>query len=88
MRLVIENLDFCSIIGISTFVCAALKFERFPSGNYFPLTRTKGQCGHLTNSMQLIWRVCQVNWISQHRQHKLVRQTQIQFELGLSLFSG
>ncbi|XP_066858391.1 uncharacterized protein [Anser cygnoides] len=43
---------------------------RFPSGNYFPLTRTKGRCGHLTNSVRLIWRICQVNWMSQHGQHK------------------
>ncbi|XP_077040221.1 uncharacterized protein LOC129124232 [Agelaius phoeniceus] len=42
---------------------------RFPRGNYFPLTETTGQCDHLTNSVRLIWRICQVNWMSQHRQH-------------------
>ncbi|XP_072789708.1 uncharacterized protein [Taeniopygia guttata] len=42
---------------------------RFPRGNYFPLTQTTGQCEHVTNSVSLIWRICQVNWMSQHRQH-------------------
>lgn len=36
------------LLGMLMFIVFLL--TRFPSGNCFPWTRTKGQCGHLTNS--------------------------------------
>lgn len=38
------------LFGMLMFIFIVFLLTRFHSGNYFPLTQTKGQCGHLTNS--------------------------------------
>lgn len=38
------------LFGMLMFIFIVFLLTRFPSGNYFPVTQTKGQCGHLTNS--------------------------------------
>jgi len=38
------------LFGMLMIIFIVFVLTRFPSGNYFPLTQTKGQRGHLTNS--------------------------------------